>query len=74
MSKKLKQTGIYRDGGSRSYKDEDGASYFIHFTFNKDGSNHYKKLYAGNINYKPLVLADGEFVIESDLGEIKIKQ
>ncbi len=82
--KHLKLCGVYRDGGTSDYIDEEGNHYhqyqnmYVSKTSNKEGG----KLYLGFLNEKlDIKLAEGEFELEKrfrgnseDRRDIIIKQ
>jgi len=58
----LKCTGIYKDGGSRSYIDNNGQKYWLNNQFKHKDKG---KLFLGNINDKEPILAKGHFCLKN---------
>lgn len=61
---KLRCTGVYKDGGSKSYRDKDNNEYWQDFSIKSKRDGLEGRLYKGNKNDKNSKLAKGEFILE----------
>ena len=61
----LRHTGTYKDGGSKSYKDDKGNEYWFSNKFGEKYREIRYKLFKGNINATPWELARGIFILDN---------
>ena len=61
--KQLQYVGIYKDGGSTSWKDSSGQKYWLNNKFGDKHKNNRGKLFLGNIDDKDPKLAEGHYCL-----------